>query len=79
MVRGKLRCLGSALDLKNRFGSGYRLIVGLLKDQCIGSINVEKNIIDLLRKSMSVKTGKSPVMWFVEVVITLCDLLSYLQ
>jgi len=27
MVRGKLRCVGSSLRLKSRFGSGYRVSV----------------------------------------------------
>ena len=66
-MRGKLRCLGSALDLKKRFGSGYRLIVGLHKDQCIDSRSTEKIINELMRKSMNVRTGKSSVMMFEEV------------
>lgn len=57
MVRGKLRCLGSPLELKRRFGSGYKLSLGLKKDPNIDEKTVQKNIVQLMRKSMTLKSG----------------------
>ena len=41
MAHGKLRCLGTQLHLKNKFGKGYRLNVSLHKDD-ISPTNIEK-------------------------------------
>lgn len=57
MVRGKLRCLGSPLELKRRFGSGYKLSIGFRKDRQIDRQQAEQMLIDLMRKGLDVKTG----------------------
>lgn len=59
MVRGKLRCLGSPLELKRRFGSGYKLSLGIRKDRPAERQQVERMLIDLMRKGLDVKTGMS--------------------
>lgn len=59
MVRGKLRCLGSPLELKRRFGSGYKLSVGIRKDRSMERLSVMTMLIDLMRKSLDVTTGLS--------------------
>lgn len=58
MVRGKLRCLGTPLELKRRFGSGYKLSIGIKKDRpFVDRRPIEKMLIDLMRKGLDVKTG----------------------
>lgn len=56
-MRGKLRCLGSPLELKRRFGSGYKISLGLRKDVDIDEKAVQENIVQLMRKSMTLKSG----------------------
>jgi len=48
MVRGQLRCLGTSLELKQRFGSGYKISVCFEPD----GHNRKNNLVELLRKSM---------------------------
>ena len=48
MVRGQLRCLGTSLELKQRFGSGYKISVCFEPD----GQNRKNELIELLRKSM---------------------------
>jgi hypothetical protein len=57
MVRGKLRCLGSPLELKRRFGSGYKISLGLRKDVAVDQKTIQENIVQLMRKSMTLKSG----------------------
>lgn len=59
MVRGKLRCLGSPLELKQRFGSGYKLSLGIREDRPMERQRVVRMLIDLMRKGLDVKTGSS--------------------
>eukprot|EP00889_Picochlorum_renovo_P000823 jgi/Picre1/27853/NNA_000817.t1 len=56
MVRGKLRCLGSPLELKRRFGSGYKISLGLRKDVAVDQKTIQENIVQLMRKSMTLKS-----------------------
>ncbi len=37
VAAGELRCIGSQLHLKNKFGSGYRLVVQLTDDEASDS------------------------------------------
>lgn len=46
IANGKLRCIGSSLFLKNRFGIGYHLTVAIKKDTNVDDINelIQSNI-----------------------------------
>ena len=48
MVRGQLRCMGTSLELKRRFGSGYKISV------CFepGEHNRKHHLVELVQKSI---------------------------
>ncbi len=35
MARGRMRCIGTSIRLKNKFGAGYRMSVGVRKDSSV--------------------------------------------
>lgn len=45
MVNGRLRCLGSAQHLKNRFGDGYTMIVRMRSDVTERDVSTIKQFI----------------------------------
>lgn len=67
MVRGRLRCVGSSLRLKSRFGSGYRVSVRIQASDIGGSATVsdlaaqseafKERIRELFMHRLGVKSG----------------------
>ncbi|KAL3149709.1 hypothetical protein ABBQ38_013538 [Trebouxia sp. C0009 RCD-2024] len=48
MARGRLRCLGSGLHLKQKFGSGYRLSIQLQQDSDLSKEGHEQRLQDIV-------------------------------
>ena len=51
MANGRLRCIGSQLHLKNKFGSGYRLTMTLKKN--VDATSVENTIDSFVKSEIS--------------------------
>ena len=57
MVNGRLRCLGSAQHLKNRFGDGYTMIVRMRGDVIDRDVTAIKQFIARHLSSARLKAG----------------------
>ncbi len=84
MVRGKLRCIGSSLRLKSRFGSGYRVSVRIEGKDNIGGVDQQvthnemykERIRELFVNRLGVKSGAfEKNFWHHSIVFLMCILL----
>jgi len=74
MVRGRLRCLGTSLRLKSRFGSGYRISIRIRQSKTSkldsGSVSDASNVLaeekarikSLFTRRLGVQSGKSSIL-----------------
>jgi ABC-type multidrug transport system ATPase subunit len=59
IVRGTLRCLGTSLRLKSRFGSGYRVSIHISEvDDQKCTQEVKRKIQDLFQLHLGVEIGE---------------------
>lgn len=61
MVRGRLRCIGTSLRLKSRFGSGYRVsvrIAGQATSNGEGEVEKRNLIKAIFTKRLGVSSGR---------------------
>eukprot|EP00871_Galdieria_phlegrea_P003781 jgi/Galph1/4403/GphlegSOOS_G3101.1 len=64
MSKGRLRCLGTPLHLKNKFGTGYRLVV-LCQDANIVRNFVKRNLSEVEEVDMNMTPTNAIVLTFV--------------
>jgi len=57
MVNGRLRCLGSAQHLKNRYGDGYTMIVRMRGDVIERDVIAVKQFVARQLRSARLKVG----------------------